>query len=46
MASKRRDGGPEDAAKEPVIMTAINTIGLNKWERAEKEKNKKKLIIL
>lgn len=36
MASGWQDGGPEDDAKEPIIMTAINEIGLNKWERAEK----------
>lgn len=34
-------GGPEDAAKEPIIMTAITTIGLNKWDRVEKKKEKK-----
>lgn len=28
-------GGPEDDAKEPIIMTAITAIGLNKWDHVE-----------
>ena len=28
-------GGPMDDAKEPIIMTAITTIRLNKWEHPE-----------
>lgn len=30
-----RERRPTDDAKEPIIMTAITTIRLNKWERAE-----------
>lgn len=30
-----RQRRPTDDAKEPIIMTAITTIRLNKWERAE-----------